>query len=80
MASKISQQALINKWTLRYTSLESLERQFGSEIAQSTELEDVKITANELLECLQELEELADDIASCPLADVQNLLNDASSL
>ena len=32
------------------------------------------------MKCLQEFEELADDIASCPLADVQNLLNDASSL
>ena len=74
MAPKITQEALINKWKFRYTSLESLERQFSSKIAQSTELEDVKITANELLKCLQELEELADDIASSPLADVQTSL------
>ena len=29
---------------------------------------------------MKRLQELADDVASCPLADVQNLLNDAFSL
>ena len=32
------------------------------------------------MKCLQELEEMADDTASSPLADVQNLINDASCL
>ena len=40
----------------------------------------MNITANELLKYLQELEKIADDIASCPLADVQTVLNDASSV
>ena len=77
MAPKISQQALINKWTFRYTSCEIPERQFSSKTAQFTELEDVKITNNEHLKCLQELEVVADDIVSCPLAAVQIFLSDA---
>ena len=77
MAPRVSHQALINICMFRYTSLDSLEWQLSSEIAQS---KDVNITANELLKYLQQLEKLADDKASCPLADVQTLLNDASSV
>ena len=40
----------------------------------------MKITANLLLKCLQELEELAADTVLSPVADRQNLLIDASSL
>ena len=80
MARIISQQVLINEWTFHYTSLESLEGQLSTEIVQPTELEDAKTTANEFLKCLQELEELTEDIPSCPLADVHNILIDASSI
>ena len=70
----------MNQWHCRYRSLEELEHQLITEIASSQEVDDVKLSLEEFVTLVTEIESIADQLASFSSDEVNDCFERTSTL
>ena len=78
--TKPTLQQLLNQWRRRYSTFEELEEEVTRQIANSSKIEYVKLSFEEITTCFDLLDTLADDLAAFSTQEAQDCLNTASTL
>ena len=78
--TKPTLQLLLNQWRSRYSTFEELEEEVTRQIANSSEIDYVKLSFEEITTCFDLLDTLADDLAAFSTQEAQDCLNTASTL
>ena len=63
---------LLNQWRRRYSTFEELEEEVTSQIANSSKIEYVKFSLEEITTCFDLLDALADDLAAFSTQEAQD--------
>ena len=72
--TKPTLQQLLNQWRRRYSTFEELEEEVAMQIANSSEIEYVKLSFEEITTCFGLLDTLADDLAAFSTQEASTLL------
>ena len=78
--TKPTLQQLLNQWRRRYSTFEELEEEVTRQIANSSKIEYVKLSFEEITTYFDLLDTLADDLAAFSTQEAQECLNTASTL
>ena len=78
--TKSNLQQLLNQWRRRYSFFEELEEEVMMQIANSSKIEYVKLSFEEITTCFDLLDTVADDLAMFSTQEAQDCLNTASML